>query len=285
MKLKGLLSLLAFVLGGCTPLGFVNSFVTQDLLVRRDIAYGELPRQKLDLYTSAAFTKDVPPKGVVVFVHGGYWDSGDKSEYPFIADSLTEAGFMTVIVNYRLVPDITFPSYAEDVALAVKWVFDNVANYGGDPNKVFLIGHSAGAHIAALVAYDESYLEALGSSTKLAGFVGLAGPYDFLPLAPDDVRSEAALGPEAAWAQTQPINFVDGSEPTAFIATGLKDTTVNPKNSLRFAERIEASGGEVELKTYKKLDHVGIAGALGRGTRFLGPQVLKDVLGFLGRHS
>ena len=281
MKWKGILSLLAFALGGCTPLGFVNSFVTQDLLVRRDIAYGVLPRQKLDLYTSAT----VPVKGVVVFVHGGYWDSGDKSEYPFVADSLTAQGFTTVIVNYRLVPEITFPSYAEDVALAVDWVFDNVANYGGDPTKVFLMGHSAGAHIAALVAYDERYLDNLGSSTDLAGFVGLAGPYDFLPLAPDDVRSKAALGPKDAWAQTQPINFVDGGEPPAFIATGLKDTTVNPKNSLRFAERIEASGGGVELKTYKGLDHVGIVGALGRGTRFLGPRVLEDVLNFLSRHS
>ncbi|CAN5866019.1 alpha/beta hydrolase [soil metagenome] len=282
MKLfTGLLALLAFVLSGCSPLGFVNSFVTQDLLVRRDLAYGDLPRQKLDLYTSAT----APARGVVVFIHGGYWDSGDKSEYPFVADSLTEAGFMTIIVNYRLVPDITFPSYAEDVALAVKWVFDNVANYGGDPNEVFLMGHSAGAHIAALVAYDERYLDALGATTKLAGFVGLAGPYDFLPLAPDDVRSKAALGPEDAWAQTQPINFVDGGEPSAFIATGLKDTTVKPGNSLRFAERVETSEGEVELKTYKKLDHVSIAGALGRGTRFLEPQVLKDVLGFLDRHS
>ena len=279
--MKWILSLLAFALGGCTPLGFVNSFVTQDLLVRRDLAYGELPAQKLDLYTSAT----VPTKGVVVFVHGGYWDSGDKSEYPFVADSLTAQGFITVIVNYRLVPEVTFPSYAEDVALAVDWVFGNIANYGGDPNKVFLMGHSAGAHVAALVAYDERYLEALGATTDLAGFVGLAGAYDFLPLAPDDVRSKAALGPEEAWAQTQPINFVGGNEPPAFIATGLADTTVNPRNSLRFAERIEASGGEVELRTYKKLDHVSIVGALGRGTRFLGRKVLEDVVDFLNRRS
>ncbi len=281
MKLKGILSLLAFALGGCSPLGFVNSFVSQDVLVRRDLAYGELPRQKLDLYTSAA----APARGVVVFVHGGYWDSGDKSEYPFVADSFTNQGFITVIANYRLVPEVTFPSYAEDVALAVKWVFDNIVNYGGDPEKVFLMGHSAGAHIAALVAYDERYLEAVGATPKLAGFVGLAGPYDFLPLAPDDARSRAALGPEATRAQTQPVNFVGGDEAPALIAIGLEDTTVNPNNSLRFAERLEASGGEVELKTYRGLDHVGIVGALGRGTRFLGPQVLKDVLDFLKRHG
>lgn len=281
MKVLSIL-LILLVFGGCTPLGFVNSFITQDLLVRRDLAYGPLPAQKLDLYTSAA----TPAKGVVVFVHGGYWDSGDKADYGFVADTLTENGFMTVTVNYRLVPDVTFPSYAEDVALALKWVFDNVASYGGDPEKVFLMGHSAGAHIAALVAFDERYLEAVGVlPPKLAGFVGLAGPYDFLPLAPDDLRSKAALGPEEVWAQTQPINFVDGGEPPALIATGLEDTTVNPNNSLRFAERIETSGGEVELKTYERLEHVGIIGALGRGARFLEPQVLKDVLAFLQRHS
>ena len=275
--LSRLLSLLAFILGGCTPLGFVNSFVTQDLLVRRDLAYGDLPAQKLDLYTSAT----VPPKGVVVFVHGGYWDSGDKSEYPFVADSLTAQGFMTVIMNYRLVPEVTFPSYAEDVALAVAWVFSNIANYGGDPNEVFLMGHSAGAHIAALVAYDEHYLEALGASTKLAGFVGLAGPYDFLPLAPDDVRSKAALGPEDAWAQTQPINFVDGGEPPAFIAAGLKDTTVNPNNSLRFVKRIEASGGEVELRTYKKTRPRGHRRGVGPGSEVSRAASLKGRSGLL----
>lgn len=264
------------LLNGCTPTQFVNAFVSSELRVRQNIPYGPLDRHMLDVYTSPA-TRD--SRDVVIFVHGGYWDSGDKADYPFVADSLTEHGFTTVIPNYRLVPEVAFPSYVEDVALAVKWVFDNF-----QPRRVFLMGHSAGAHIAALVAFDERYLEAVGlSNTRLAGFVGLAGPYDFLPLAPGDQRTRRALGPQDNWAATQPIHFVDSSDPPAFLATGLADETVNPANSERLAARIHERGEGVELKTYPGLDHATLLGALARAGRVLEPRVLDDVVAFMRR--
>ena len=277
MKRIFLILLLATSLGGCTPVQFANSFVSGSLQVRQDVPYGELERQTLDVYQAAEAAK-----GVVVFVHGGYWDSGDKSDYIFLADTLTERGFTTIVVNYRLVPEVTFPSYVQDVALALDWVFENLAE--GDAANVFLMGHSAGAHIAALVAFDKQYLNEVGLSTDdLSSFVGLAGAYDFLPLEPDDVRSSAALG-EGDLTQTQPINFVDGTEPPTFLAIGLDDTTVNPANSERFAERIEQRGGEVALKRYPGVDHAGVMGALARVGRVIEPAILRDVTEFLNSH-
>ena len=277
MKRVFLIFLLTVSLGGCTPVQFANSFVRDSLQVRQDVPYGELERQTLDVYQTAE------AKGIVVFVHGGYWDSGDKTDYVFLADTLTERGFTTVIVNYRLVPEVTFPGYVQDVALALGWVFENLAT--GDAANVFLMGHSAGAHVAALVAFDERYLSEVGLSTRdLSGFVGLAGPYDFLPLAPGDVRSRAALGPEENWAQTQPINFVDGTEPPTLLAIGLDDTTVNPANSECFAERIERRGGQVTLLRYPGVDHAGLVGALARVGRVIEPAVLRDVTEFLNSH-
>lgn len=265
---------LLLLLSGCTPLRLANSFVSSDLRVREGISYGPLERQALDVYTSPSTDGS---RGIVVFVHGGYWDSGDKSEFRFVADSLAELGFITVIPNYRLVPSVTFPSYVEDVALAMKWVFENLPS-----DRVFLMGHSSGAHSAALVAFDERYLDELGlANRQLAGFIGLAGPYDFLPLAPDDLRSKAALGPEENRQATQPINFVDGNEPPAFLATGLADETVDPANSERLAARIEARGGRVKLKKYSGLGHATLVGALARAGRLLEPAVLDDVIDFM----
>lgn len=272
--------LIVFFVTSCSPLAYINLQVSSKMEVARDLPYSTEERQILDVYTR----RDSDSKGVVIFVHGGYWDNGNKSDYPFLADSLTEQGFTTVVVNYRLVPTVTFPSYVEDVALAVKWTKDNITTYGGNAENIFLMGHSAGAHIAALVAFDERYLQNVGLSNKdLRGFIGFAGPYDFLPVAPDDVRSIAALGPVETYADTQPINFVDSADPPAFLAVSPTDTTVNPNNTLRFAEKIREVGGSVEEYSYDGVDHVTILGSLGRASRFLNEAVLEDLLEFLQR--
>jgi acetyl esterase/lipase len=276
--MRSFLFLLGVLLSGCSPLAYINLQVSRNMEVARDIPYGAEDRQVLDVYTR----QDVPSKGVVIFVHGGYWDTGSKNDYPFLADSLTDQGFTTVVVNYRLVPIVTFPSYVEDVALAVKWTTENIADYGGNTQNIFLMGHSAGAHIAALVAFDERYLQNLGLSNKtLRGFIGFAGPYDFLPVAPDDVRSIAALGAIETYPDTQPVNFVDSADPPAFLVVSPTDTTVNPNNTLRFAAKIRDVGGSVEERSYDGVDHITILGAMGRASRFLNRAVLEDVLTFL----
>jgi acetyl esterase/lipase len=280
--MKRFVLLVVFIISGCSPLAYINFQVSRKMEVARDIPYNPQTNEFLDVYTRP----DVPSKGTVIFVHGGYWDTGSKDEYPFLADSLTEQGFTTVIVNYRLVPIVTFPSYVEDVAQAVKWTTENITEYGGNAENIFLMGHSAGAHIAALVAYDERYLQNVGlSNQNLRGFIGFAGPYDFLPVSPDDVRSIAALGTEENYPDTQPINFVDSTDPPAFLAVSPSDTTVNPNNTTRFAQKIRDVGGSVEEHSYDGVDHITILGAMGRASRFLNEAVLEDVLVFLDSSS
>ena len=261
------------LLSGCTPVQFANSLVSRDLQVSRDVAYGPLPRHRLDLYR---FGGNPDVRGAVLFLHGGYWDSGDKRDYPFLADTLAEQGYLVAVANYRLVPEASFPAFVQDAALALRWLAENA---GAEP--LFVMGHSAGAHIGALLVYDERFLSEVGlEPDAVAGFIGLAGPYDFLPLAPDDARARAALGDEPG-PDTQPITFVDGSEAPALLLVGEADTTVDPANSLRLAERIRARGGAVTLERYAGLGHVELLGALARAGRSLAPRVLEDVLAFL----
>jgi acetyl esterase/lipase len=276
-----LVTLLIF-LGGCSPLAYINFQTSRELQLTKDIAYGSEAGQLLDVYTRA----DVPSKGVLIFVHGGYWDTGSKNDYPFVADSFTELGYTTVAVGYRLVPTVTFPAYVEeDVALAVKWTVDNIAQYGGNAEKIFLMGHSAGAHIAALVSFDERYLQSLElSSSTIDGFIGLAGPYNFLPVSPDDVRSIAALGALETYPDTQPINFVDRSDPPAFLGYTPADRVVNPNNTVSFAAKIREVGGSVEERSYDRVDHVTILGSLARASRFFNEAILEDITAFLESH-
>lgn len=271
LLVSALTGLLALV--GCTPTQFVNSFVSPDLS-GATVSYGPHPRNAVDIYT-----QDEGSRGLLVFVHGGYWDEGDKSEYVFVANTFTERGYTVALVNYRLVPEVTFPAYVQDLARALTWLRTQ-GPYSDLP--LFLMGHSAGAHIGALVAFDESYLAEFGLSPELIdGFIGLAGPYNFLPLGPNDDRSRAALGDPATYPQTQPINFVDADDPRTFLAVSLNDETVNPNNSLSFAAAIEDAGGEVELKEYNDLNHATIVGALSGVGRVLNQNLLADVLAFM----
>jgi acetyl esterase/lipase len=266
------------ILSSCTPTQLINAFVSTDVLRVADIAYGELDRQQLDIYLPGGAVQ----RPVIIFVHGGYWDTGSKDDYLFLADTFIAEGYAVVIPNYRLVPTVTFPAYIEDIAQAVAWVFDNASEYNFDLSRITLMGHSAGAHMAALVAFDERYLAAFGySNTALHSFIGLAGPYNFLPLDPGDVRAQAALGPPEGYPLTQPINFVQGTEPPAFLATGLADRTVDPQNTLSMAARISEAGGRVQLMAYEGINHIDIVGGLARVARFVAPQVLPDILEFL----
>lgn len=261
----------------CSPARLANAFVSADLIYLSDLSYGELERQRLDLYLPVG----TPPYPAVIFVHGGYWDSGSKEEYAFVADALVAEGYAVAIPNYRLVPEVTFPAYVEDIAQATAWLLEYAELLELDAERIHLMGHSAGAHIAALVTLDARYLAAYGrEACELASFVGLAGPYDFLPLAPDDLRARAALGPPAAYAETQPINFARGDAPPVLLVTGLADEVVDPHNSLRLAARLEAAGGSVQLVTYPGVDHAGIVGGVSRVARFLAPQLLSDLLNF-----
>lgn len=263
------------------PVALLNALARlEPVRVTEDLAYADGARHRLDVYAPVSgVTKGLP---VVVFFYGGSWDSGERAMYRFVGAALASRGMVVVIADYRLYPQVRFPAFVEDGARAVRWARDNASAYGGDPSRLVLMGHSAGAQIAAMLAFDQQWLGEvrLDPRRDVAGLVGLAGPYDFLPLKSATLKD--IFGPKAERGRSQPINFVTGEAPPAFLATGARDTTVDPGNSTRLAARIRAEGGEVNLKVYKRADHRLIIGAFSPPLRLIAP-VLDDVTGFVGR--
>ena len=239
-------------LAGCSPFVLLNVAAPGKGFSRQaDIAYGPLSRQKLDIYVPDVAVKR--PFPVVVFFYGGGWDSGERKHYRFVGAALASRGVMTVVADYRLYPEVVFPAFVEDGALAVKWAQDHAAESGGDPGHLFVMGHSAGSHIAAMLALNKQYLRSAGADPRaIAGLIGLSGPYDFLPL--KSATPKKVFG-DPAPRTTQPIDFVNADAPPALLITGSSDTTVDPGNSRRLAEALAAAGRPVELRAYPDVGH------------------------------
>jgi acetyl esterase/lipase len=248
-----------------------------DYKLTSDIAYKPGARGGLDIYTP---TFAAPRRPVVVFIYGGNWETGEKAMYRFVGSALAASGLIAVIPDYRVFPEVRFPSFIEDAAAAVRWARDHAAEYGGDPTRIVLMGHSAGAQIAAMLTFDRHYLAAVNLDPRrdVKGLVGLAGPYDFLPL--HSAVLKEIFGSESGLAATQPINFVDGGAPPAFLATGEDDKSVNPGNSTRLAARIREHGGIAEVKIYPGINHQTLIGAFAPPLRVLAP-VLRDAVQFI----
>ena len=249
------------VVAGCTSLTLAIANIPAtfgDYSVERNIQYAAGVARRLDVYTPTAAGGARP---VVVFFHGGGWDSGSKAQYRFVAEALSTRGYVVVLPEYRRYPQVRFPGFVEDAAQAVAWTRTHAAEFGGDPARLFLMGHSAGAHIAAMLNFDERFLRAAGVDPhSIKGFIGLAGPYDFLPL---NTRTlEAIFAPTERYADSQPINFVDGGESPSLVLHGLADSTVWPRNSQRLAAKIRERGGRVAEHYYEGVSHGGILAGL-----------------------
>jgi len=261
---------------GCTPARFLNAVVTDDgYRVERDVAYAEDARHQLDIYIP---DNAAPDNDVAVFFYGGRWAYGSKSDYLFVGQALASRGITTVIADYRLYPDVRFPAFVEDGAKAVGWVRRHIAEHGGSPERIFLLGHSAGAHIAAMLSLNPEFLSAEGVSVEdLGGLVGLAGPYDFLPIKDPVVKEVFAVDDQDA---TQPITYASSRAPRMLLLTGDDDVTVLPRNSLRLGDAIRRVGGEVDVKTYERIGHIGIILALASPFRWLAA-TLDDIVSFI----
>jgi acetyl esterase/lipase len=277
--LRFALQLAAAALGRGAPVDALNASIDPaGLTILRDIPYGPAPRQAMDVYRAADATKGLP---VVVFFYGGSWQTGRRQDYLFVAASLARFGMIAVIPDYRLFPQVVWPAYVKDAAYAVAAVRRQVRDWGGDPDRVFVAGHSAGAHLAALLALDPHWLEVAGDRREaLAGMVGLGGPYDFLPIQDEDVRAVFAAALDLA--ATQPINHVDGRNPPVLLLHGEADRTCYPRNSHNLATRIRAAGGPVELRTYRRVGHIGIVLGFAPLFRFWSPAVA-DLVRFVRR--
>jgi acetyl esterase/lipase len=251
-----LMCLAAMLLAGCQSVYFAA--INAGARPQRDVAYGELPAQRLDVYAPDG-ASGAP---VVVFVYGGRWQRGTRAQYAFVGEALSRRGIVTMVIDYRHGEDGGFPAFVADVASAVRWARDHATEFGGDPARLHLAGHSAGAHIAALVATDARYLKVHGMAPRdLAGVIGMAGPYDFAPITDADLQRIFGRTPEE-WAASQPIGFVDGDEPPFLLLHGDNDKSVWPRNSERLAAKLRAAGVAVDYRVYPGVGHVRILSAL-----------------------
>jgi acetyl esterase/lipase len=217
---------------------------------------------------------------VLIFYYGGGWVKGAADDYGWAARAYASKGFVVVLPDYRKVPQVHFPGFLEDAAQAVKWTKDNIAKYGGDPNRIAIAGHSAGAHSVAMLALDAKWLAAAGAPGAVKAAVGLSGPYDFYPFTG---RAVAAMGQWPKPAETQPLNYARKETPPMMLVTGTVDTTVRPKNARNLFKRLTEVGAVVDKKEYPGLGHEDIAMALSLPFRSKAT-VLDDSSAFLMTH-
>lgn len=252
--------------------------------VRRDIEYGSLDRQALDVYVpNDGATKQTSGRPIVVFIHGGGWTSGSKNDYRFVAEALTSRGYIAVVANYRLYPEVKFPDFVDDVARAVAWTHSHASEFGGDNRRLFLMGHSAGAQISAMLAFNPEYLNKVGADRSwLRGFIGLAGPYDFLPFKDEYLKD--VFGPESRYPLSQPVNFVTDNAVPALLIHGEPDDVVWLKNSKSLAAKLRAHGDRVVERYYPEMTHTGVLKAF--SVYFRGRQpVLGEIDSFIRETS
>ena len=243
--------------------------------VASDLAYGAAPRQRLDIYAPRG---EAPNRPVLVFFYGGNWDSGDRQDYAFAGRAFAELGYVAVLPDYTHTHERPYPAFMADGGAALAWVRTNIADHGGDPARIAVAGHSAGAYIAATLALDPRW----GATGLVRAAIGLAGPYDFLPF--DSPVTERTFGDAPDLAATQPVNFVRAEAPPFLLITGDADTTVRPRHSEALAARLCAAGGEAELILYPGITHIGPLRALARPFRKHAP-VLRDIARFLARRG
>jgi acetyl esterase/lipase len=268
------LCLVAAALAGCSRADLVNALTPGGgYSVTRDIVYGDGPRQRYDLYVPDDAAADAP---LVVFFYGGRWQDGSKATYRFAGQAFASRGYVTAIPDYRLYPEVGYQGFLRDGAAAVIAAVDRLGGWAGG-RPVYLVGHSAGAYIALMLALDPTWLAAEGAPCRLvdAG-VGLAGPYDFLPLDSADLQAIFAPG----GPETQPISHADGGDPPVLLITGSGDVTVRPANTANLAARLRERGGRAEVRSYDGIGHIWLVASLAAPLRFTAP-TLDDIDGFL----
>ena len=221
--------------------------------VERAIPYGPEPRHRMDLYLPEHKLQSAP---AVLFFYGGAFISGNKCEYRFVGQALASLGIIVGIADYGLFPDHRFPEFVEDGAKAAAFLHKTLPEYGGDPNRLFVAGHSAGAYIAVMLASNPEYLSEAGADQSiLAGAIGVAGPYDFLPIT-NETRIEIFGGPDRL--ETQPIHFIEGKRPPMLLLTGDRNSNILPRNTHNMAARMREQANDVDEIVYPGIDHFRI---------------------------
>lgn len=243
----------------------------QNITKLENFRYGTFQRQVLDVYIPKTTAR-----GILVFGYGGGFKDGNKDEYGFVAEAFASLGFVTVIYDYRLNPDFTFPSYLEDAALVVRWAVDHAKRFGVDPKNLLVAGHSAGAYLTAMLASDKRYLERVGlepKDIKLA--LCFSGGFDFYD--PQSTEHNGFLsedfkdvfGNPSTYLETQPINFIDGDEPAFLIVHGAQDSILPVMQARSFVKKLQDIGNSVTYLEYENLDHAQTITTIAQPLRFL----------------
>lgn len=255
--------------------------------VSKNILYGDQPSQDLDIYypkplaqamkTQSTINKSYP---MVVFVHGGSWETGSKEEYAFVGQSLAQAGYVTAVINYRKAPENVYPDYVKDAAQAIAWSHNNAESLHADPKRLAVIGHSAGAFNAVAAVANEDFLAPYGIKPKdLAAVIGIAGPYSY------DFRkfsSARAFGANATPDEVMPDRQIKGEQPPYLLLTAEKDTTVYDSNTIKMTEALKAAGATVENGVIKGASHATSIGAMAPPLRWVN-DVRAQVLTYLDK--
>jgi acetyl esterase/lipase len=284
-RAAGVLALLAasLGLGGCSAMLFGVANLPADLAGGaryRALAYGADARQRLDVHAPSRKVQGGAP--VIVFWYGGGWVEGDRERYRFVGATLAAEGYVVVLADYRLYPAVRFPAFVEDGALALRWVQQNIARYGGDPSRMFVMGHSAGAHLAALLALDPRWLKSVGGSPQwIRGLIGLSGPYELVADTPLLRAIFAAPYTPTDW---QPVAHASRAAPPALLIHGVVDDIVLIEHSDRLAAALRDAGAQVELLRYARGNHADTVAALSLPGRHLA-HTLRDLKAFVERIS
>lgn len=271
---------LLLLLASCSSTQVINGMTTnKNYDPYGGVIYNDATGLGLDIYTPKESVEGAP---VVVFFYGGRWSGGIRSEYKFVGQALTQQGFLVLVPDVRVYPQVRFPTFVQDAAKAVAWAREHAAEYGGNPNKLFVMGHQSGAHIAAMLALNPQFLKEVGGSRGwLRGMIGLAGPYDF-ELTGSDLRD--MFGPPDDFPKSQPINYVDGRNPPLLLLHGEKDTDVKIKNTRNLAAAVQRAGGPVEMVLYPDLDNNWLLASIAAPVRKRS-DVLKYITAFIRQHA
>jgi acetyl esterase/lipase len=251
------------------PFKTLNAFTLNDTYNKTsDLAYGPDPRNKLDVYAPKNAKGPAP---VVIFLYGGNWNSGERGDYRFIGEALASRGMVAVVADYRLYPQVRYPGFLEDAAQAVAWTATKVAQYGGDPQHLYLMGHSAGAYNSAMIALDRRWLAAQHMTpAALRGWIGVAGPYDFVPIIRESVRP-VFFYPDTP-PESQPINHVTAGAPPALLVAPQDDAVVNQvRNTGGLAKQLRAVGVNVTETYFDHTNHSILIATMAWPLRGLAP--------------